>query len=117
MAKRTVETKFYTFNQNNSGGYFVKSDEFGVCEYVIIEAINAESAFNRLKEIGENVSGFMDYCGCCGERWSDWIDDDEGTKEPMIYDEPVKTTKKGDYRESCFVHYFNKTFKKYNFNQ
>ncbi len=29
--KREIETKFYTFDQNNSGGYFVEDDEAGVC--------------------------------------------------------------------------------------
>ena len=34
-----TKAKFYTFNQNNSGGHFDVNDR--ICEYVIIEAIDA----------------------------------------------------------------------------
>ena len=29
--KREIKTNFYTFNQNNSGGYFVENYKYGVC--------------------------------------------------------------------------------------
>ena len=40
--ERTVNTKFYEYRQNNSGGSFSNSEKEGIAEYVIIEALNAE---------------------------------------------------------------------------
>lgn len=111
--KREIETKFYNFDQNNSGGYFVKSEEHGVCEMVIVEAQNYKEAYARLESIGEHVDGFNNYCSCCGERWSNWGDDEDGTEHPMIYDERIEVAKKGMFRETAFVHYYDKTFKKF----
>ena len=48
---------FYTFDQNNSGGYFVTDDKHGVSEYVIIEADDSEAAISKLESIGSNVDG------------------------------------------------------------
>lgn len=86
--KREIETKFFTFRQNNSGGYFVRDEKYGVCEYVIIEAIDAESAWSKLK------------------------DDDDGTEIPMIYDHDVKNIKKDAFTEKCFIHYIDDTIEK-----
>ena len=41
---REINTKFFTFNQNNSGGYFIINDD--VAHYLIIEAQNAEEAID-----------------------------------------------------------------------
>jgi len=113
----TINTKFFTFNQNNSGGHFVIDEEHGVCECVIIEALNAEDAIHRLNKIGDKVDGFHSYCSCCGERWPDWIDDDDGTDTPMIYSEPIDDVKEDTFRKMAFVHYFNANFKKYIFSK
>lgn len=104
-----VKTKFYTFNQNNSGGYFVKDDKFGVCETVIVEAISPTDAWDRLEKIGDNVSGFMDFCSCCGERWSNWMDESDGKDVPEIYGTPVDVATKGLFRDKAFVHYMDGT--------
>ena len=108
--ERNIKTKFYEFNQNNSGGYFVEDLEKGVCGNIIIEAKNAEEAVYRHKTIGEGVSGFWDYCPCCGERWSDYVTDDDGTDEPTIYGIPVEEYIGGIFHKRTFVHYYDGTF-------
>lgn len=63
--KRQIETKFYEFNQNNSGGSFDVDDN--VCHRVIIEAIDTNHAESLFKPMIANQSGS---CPCCGDRWS-----------------------------------------------
>jgi hypothetical protein len=79
---------FYTYDQNNSGGFFVLDSD--VTHYVIIEADSHEEANQRAEGVGlyfDGCSKGLD-CGCCGDRWSEaWSD--EGDPEPMIYGEPV----------------------------
>lgn len=111
-----IETKFYEFSQNNSGGYFVENDTFGICEYVIIEAISAKAAWHKLEEIGENVSELFDYCPCCGERWSSPFED-EAKDEPMLYDTPISEVEKSWYRNRAFVHYHDGSFKEFVFKE
>jgi hypothetical protein len=106
-----AETKFYTFSQNNSGGYFIEDLENGVCEYVIVEAASPDDAKDRLYRIGAKTPNFHKYCSCCGERWQTWIDEEDGTPVPMIYDTPVEESESGMFREKAFVHYFDGTFK------
>jgi hypothetical protein len=109
-------SKFYTFSQNNSGGYFVVDDKAGVAEYLIVEANNAKDANEIFSEIGEKVSGFWDFCECCGCRWdSAWEDYDEGTPEPMIYGVPIAEVEQGMFRHRAFVHYLDGTIKEYVF--
>lgn len=107
-------TKFYTFNQNNSGGYFIDDDIAGLSEYVIIEALNAKEAWDKLcSVIDSSMEDAWSYCGCCGERWSNFIDDEDGNKEPCIYGEPLSEVKKGLFRKDATVHYSDGTFKKF----
>jgi len=110
---KEVKTKFWKFDQNNSGGYFVEDAENGVCEIVIIEALNAKDAFSRLEKIGEKVDGFWNYCSCCGERWSSWIDDSDGTIVPEHYGTPIEEVERSMFRSEIFVHYFDGSFKKF----
>ena len=62
-----MSTKFYIFDQNNSGGYWDK-----VLGYVvIIEAETPEKANEKAEEIGiyfDGVENDID-CECCGDRW------------------------------------------------
>ena len=110
-----MKTKFYTFDQNNSGGYFVKDETNGICETVIIEANDSKQALSILEALGDKVDGFWSYCSCCGERWSMWIDEDDAKDVPSIYDTPIEDYKKGMFRESAFVHYLDGTIKKVEF--
>ena len=111
-----MKTKFYTFSQNNSGGSFVNSDLKGISEYVIIEALNAESANNIAEEIGIYFDGCDDGrdCSCCGDRWYS-TDNNDGEEVPSIYGEPLENMEKSGYRNNCFVHYLDGTFKKIEF--
>ena len=63
--ERTIQTKFYEFTQNNSGGYFDVDEN--VCHRVIIEAIDEKHAVALFEPMIENQSGS---CSCCGDRWS-----------------------------------------------
>lgn len=107
-----MNTKFYTFSQNNSGGYFIENEYNGVCEFIIIEARDADNANEILDSIGEKVDGFFEYCSCCGERWS-YVDESDGTKEPMIYNTPIDQCYKELFRNNVFVHYLDGTVKKF----
>lgn len=98
------KTKFYPFNQNNSGGYFIEDEE--VCAYVLIEAHDAEEANRKAGGIGiyfDGCSNGQD-CSCCGDRWSS-VSEDEGTDEPEYYGEPIKEVYKQLFKDKCIIHY------------
>lgn len=86
-------TKFYHFNQNNSGGVFVRDEH--VCHHVIIEANNYVEANIKAVGIGIYFNGCEtgDDCDCCGDRWFaqwDFGGHDGGMEEPLIYDRPIE---------------------------
>lgn len=112
--ERTINTKFYTFSQNNSGGYFVRDEQHGVAEYMILEALSPDDAWNRLQAIGERVSDFWVFCSCCGERWSDSMDEDDATDEPSIYGFPVSEAQSlsSAFRDTAYVHYLDSRIEK-----
>lgn len=114
----TVKTKFYEYMQNNSGGSFSKSEQDGICEYVIIEALNVEQANTRAEDIGLYFDGCNNGndCPCCGDRWYRAYESD-GSEVPSIYGEPIEKMEKNFYRENCFVHYLDGTFKKIEFKE
>lgn len=65
------ESKFYRFDQNDSGGNFVVNEL--VCHRVIIEAMSEEEALAKFKPMIENQSAS---CPCCGDRWGiDYADE------------------------------------------
>lgn len=77
---------FFTFDQNNSGGYFVGP------HYIIIEADDAEEA-NQIAEVSTpiyfgGVRSGKD-CACCGSRWSRKYPEEEGDDFPSIYGSPL----------------------------
>ena len=113
-----TKAKFYTFIQNNSGGSFNISKTEGICETVIIEAIDADEANHRAENIGLYFDGCendMD-CDCCGDRWYKTYDGD-GTETPEFYGEKIEYAVGSSYRKYCFVHYLNGDFKKYDFKE
>jgi len=83
-------SKFYEFDQNNSGGRFDFDEAAGITHHVVIEADDLEHAAYRAERIGIYFDG-VDLgrdCECCGDRWSKpWSDD--GAAEPMFYGKPV----------------------------
>lgn len=115
-----MQTKFYTFRQNNSGGRFDFNAEDGISHYVIIEAQNANHAKDRAERIGLYFNGcdFGKDCSCCGDRWSDYLDDSDGTDVPMVYDTPAKQVEFGtspnyrwmDGKPEGFIHYIGGRF-------
>ena len=107
----TTKTKYWTFIQNNSGGYFVQDHENGVCEYVIVEACTAKDAIAKLEKIGTNVDGFWSYCVCCGERWYTRLDDSDGTVDPQIYGKGVYEETSIAFRQKAYIHRIDGTVK------
>lgn len=85
---------FYTFSQNNSGGSFVFDKEEGITHFVIIEADNVGEALSRAETIGLYFDGFGD-CPCCGDRWSNGLNETDATDEPKVYSQPASEYGKG----------------------
>jgi hypothetical protein len=109
--KRTVETKFYLFSQNNSGGSFHVDKKEGIAEYVIIEALSASDANRRAEAIGiyfDGVENDMD-CPCCGDRWSSVYGD--GDDVPKIYGKTIQEYRESEWksfmRNNIVVHYMD----------
>ena len=104
-----VDTKFYTFSQNNSGGYFEVDKEDGIAEYVIIEATSLDEAESKAERLFKDYSSF---CECCGERWYTHCYNEKGKEEPMIYDKPAKEAiLNGDewFKKNAAIHYYDGT--------
>ncbi len=97
----TLDLKWFRFGQNNSGGYFVVNEN--VCEEVLIQARSAAEALQR----GEAFFDNSDSCPCCGDRWSDWIDDTDGTDEPRIHGEPLAAIEASSFRKQARLHHFD----------
>ncbi len=96
-------TKFYTFDQNNSGGGFDYQPEKGIGHYVIVEAYSVADANRRAEAIGLYFDGLPD-CSCCGNRWSEqWScrGEDPGTDVPELYGEPMEVAVR-DTRSQSF---------------
>lgn len=80
-------SKFFQFDQNNTGGSFITDDK--VCHRLFIEADSVEEAIEKAENLGcywDGVSDGID-CPCCGDRWHhpfQWGDD--GNSYPMEYD-------------------------------
>lgn len=62
-------TKFYQFDQNNSGGHFIVNEN--LCNIVVIEAESPEQANEKAKDLGIYFYGTTEGsdCPCCGDRW------------------------------------------------
>lgn len=80
--------KFFSFEQNNSGGSFDINDAKGIGPNVWIEAPDANEATERAKDIGIYFSGVEDGwdCECCGDRWSAPWSEDKGDDKPYVSD-------------------------------
>jgi hypothetical protein len=99
---------FYTFRQNNSGGFWSDDILSGITRYVIIEANSASEANDRAEDIGLYFDGCDDDrdCSCCGDRWDRTYERD-ATEQPELYRELVGEKEGNDVA----VHYLNGTFK------
>ena len=110
MTKNVPETKFFEFNQNNSGGSFDFDEKAGISHYVIIEAESAEAANTRAEYIGLYFNGCEEQrdCDCCGDRWYSAYGN--GDPVPSLYGEPI--TEAESYSKwmkgpEGFVHYLD----------
>lgn len=100
-----MNTKFYVFDQNNSGGYWDK-----VLGYkVIIEAENPRQA-NKLAEVmGIYFNGVEngEDCECCGDRWCEVDEYDAIEPENLAKElEDIKQCQK-DWELSSTIRYAN----------
>ena len=115
--KKEIETKFYFYSQNNSGGSFDRDDKTGIGEQVSIEAVDHNHANQRAQELGIYFDGCDNGqdCPCCGDRWSE-ADESDGTATPSIWGTPIEKCTDGLFRKDIFVHYLDGTFKKITLN-
>lgn len=102
MPQVTINTKFWSTSQNNSGGKFDHDPAKGIGYCIAVEATDVEDARRRLEAIIESYPASYD-CPCCGERWSIWLSADEGTEEPTHYGEPLS----GGWGIPSYVHYID----------
>lgn len=89
MARSSPMTmsKFYHFDQNNSGGDFDVDAEKGIGVHVLIEAVTADQANDIAKNIGlyfDGVDEGLD-CACCGNRWYPCDDNDGKPYDQSLY--------------------------------
>lgn len=103
LLKDPSELKWYYFSQNNSGGYFVEDDN--VCENVFIQRYCAQDALDFAHQIMDND----DSCPCCGDRWSFWLREENGTNEPMFYGESLYTAEATLFRNKAILHHYDGT--------
>lgn len=77
---------FYTYRQNNSGGWFDIRPEDGVSVAVIIEASSTYEADAKAEALGIYFNGVDDErdCECCGDRWYP-ADSWSASEEPEYY--------------------------------
>lgn len=77
--------KFFTFYQNNSGGYFLEDED--VDHYVVIQAKNHHEANDKAQDIGiyfDGVKKGID-CDCCGDRWNE-VGINDGSDTYRVFD-------------------------------
>jgi hypothetical protein len=103
--------RWFTFNQNNSGGFFVRDEN--VCETVCIQASCAAEAVLRAAVFCDN----SDSCPCCGDRWSFWVEDSDGEEVPSVYGEPIAKLDPTYCRKSAKLHYSDGTVKTVEFGK
>lgn len=115
MTEISIQAKYFTYNQNNSGGSFSYNEKAGIGHFVIVEAIDADHANARAQQIGIYFDGCeigMD-CSCCGDRWSAAWSDEKGTDVPMVYgktpDDHVANPRNSKWGmdKQVFVHYIS----------
>lgn len=92
---------FYTFDQNNSGGYYIRNEM--VDTFVIIEGDTEKEIIEKAKCIFEDYS---EYCPCCGERWELDIKSCEFDDEPMVYDKPAKEFSDNFWKDGKIIIYY-----------
>ena len=105
-----VDLKWYYLDQNNSGGYFYRNED--IMECVFIQATSPKDAESRAEDI---VAPYSSFCECCGERWSVWYTEKDGTEEPKIYGKALWELDADFFRSSAVLYYFDGTKRYYKF--
>ena len=100
--------RWWHFDQNNSGGYFITNED--VAEDVFIQASSAEEATKRAEALFENYS---EYCACCGERWSTYAHEDDGTDSPELYGDSIYSAKAQMFHSECRLHFIDGSVEAY----
>lgn len=91
-----MNTKWWHFSQNNSGGSFGHDPDRGIGYSVFVEAHSADEASARAQDIGIYFDGVREGldCECCGDRWSEpW---GGGDTEPNQYGRNVRPASDGE---------------------
>lgn len=96
-----VTARFWTITQNNSGGIFDHDAKAGIGYGLCVEAISADEADGRMREIYSSYAASYD-CPCCGDRWSTYLYGD-GDEEPTLYGKPLT----GGWGLPSYVHYLD----------
>ncbi len=96
---------WYTFRQNNSGGFFDETEYLG--EEVIIEANSENEAVSKAEDYGLywNGVGTGEDCKCCGDRWNTYAL--EGTEKPEINGKPAEKHTPFRTHGSIHIYYAN----------
>lgn len=104
---------FYTYCQNNSGGWFDIDKERGIGVVVVIQAHDPAMA-DALAQYKGLYFHYDEDCSCCGVRWTSsnkpWAD--KGTDRPEVYGEPIEEYKPWN-GNPMYVHYLDGTVKEY----
>jgi hypothetical protein len=113
MAK-SITTKFFEFDQNNSGGSFHIDDERGLGPRVWIEALDANDANARAEHLGIYFDGCSNGrdCPCCGDRWSAAWRDESGKREPEIRTGDGIFGGDFGWHDTVYVHNFDGTIRR-----
>jgi hypothetical protein len=98
----SATAKFYTYDQNNTGGSFDHQPEAGIGYRVCIEAFTENQAESRAGEIGLYFDGCETGkdCPCCGDRWSRWA---EKAESPSYDRKPLA----GGWGLPSYIHYLD----------
>lgn len=104
--------KWFHFDQNNSGGYFIVNDV--VAEDVFIQEASAEEASQRAVKLFEPYS---EYCECCGERWYPHARESEGYDVPTRYGRPITEQGPGLFRKQARLHHYDGVIETFFYHQ
>jgi hypothetical protein len=112
-----MDTKFFAFRQNNSGGSFDHKPAEGIGIVVWVEAVDEAHANARAELIGLYFDGCrngMD-CSCCGDRWSEAYSRD-GSDRPELYGVAWRAVDEGeeptlDWNIPSYIHRMDGGFK------
>ena len=99
---------FYTYGQNNSGGYFMQDDN--VDQYICVEANSPSEADAIVTEI---VEDYHERCECCGPRWYIDASERDGQEVPSLYRQPITEREAGYGQDTVIIYYANGVREKY----